>query len=330
MVAAYPIILSFFSTKEACQIRGASSLLLEVCRQHGWRDATTPVRGNTAVARWSAAHPSARAVKLVSDGARPLTDAGFALLPPGLRFVVMADCALAASLSLRPLAGTIRVLDISGCTGLDDAALICLAGIHTLKMPWCNQRTVSDAGFAGLKSLRVLDISHCNQPGLTSGAFAALGGLESLAMSGCNQPTIGDAAFVGLKRLHTLVMANCSQPSITDAFAAGGLGAGVTTLDVSFCTQLGDASLGHFRRLQEVTMRGCAGLSDAAYASLRGVVALDMGGCVGATDGALEAVAGVTRLVIAGCSGITDAGFVHLERSIRELDMSYCDQEGIR
>ena len=45
------------------------------------------------------------------------------------------------------------------CTGITDAGLAHLAGIHTLNMRWCDQ--ITDAGLAHLAGIHALVMRNC-------------------------------------------------------------------------------------------------------------------------------------------------------------------------
>ena len=103
------------------------------------------------------------------------------------------------------------------CSGVTDAAIVHLRGIHTLDMFACNQVTITDAAFVYLRGIKSLDMWNCNQATITDAAFVHLHGIQSRSMWGCIQAIITDAAFVHLRGIQKLDMRGCNQVTITGA-----------------------------------------------------------------------------------------------------------------
>jgi len=201
-----------------------------------------------------------------------------------------------------PYLAGIKVLDISGCKGITDAAFVHLRGIHTLDMTDCEQ--ITDAAFEHLRGIHTLDMSYCRQ--VTDAAFSHLRGIHTLFMRGCNQNTITDAAFAHLRGIHQLNMTSCSQSTITDAAFAHL--SGIHTLIMVYCWQLTDAAIAHLRGIHILYMIFCNLLTDAALPHLEGINVLDMSYCNHATvTGATLKDLGcnITTLTVRGCNKST-------------------------
>jgi hypothetical protein len=262
------VLLRMFDTREACTLRLVCREFVEAVRMQQWGDRDTVVRSNFA--GWRVCFPRARACNIfLPSGAAP----DFAPFQ-GLRELNMALCEGVTDDALRHLQGHIKVLDISGCALLTDAAFPHLAGLHTLLMSDCAQEGITDAAFASLRGIHTLEITGCWQ--LTDAALSPLRGIHTLYMGGCEGIT--DAAFVHLRGIHTL--------------------------DIGRCWQLTDAALAPLRGVHTLRMRGCEGLTGAALAHLRGIHTLDLSHCCNEdlTPAALAHLAGVQVLSMAGCS----------------------------
>ena len=114
-------------------------------------------------------------------------------------------------------AANISVEDGAPKNAFVDADFAHLAGIHTLKMWYCNQAGITDAAFAHLAGIHTLYMGGCRQIGITDAAFAPLAGIDTLSMWSCTQRGITDAAFSHLAGIRSLNMNGCHQASITAA-----------------------------------------------------------------------------------------------------------------
>jgi hypothetical protein len=232
-----PYLLALFSTADACALRLVCREFLAAVAEHPWEDRGTVIRGSTAA--WRACFPHARVanVQQVAGPSRagrraPLTDADLAHLE-GVRELNMAGCAGVTGGGLARLAGSLRVLDASQCTGLTDAAFAHLGGLEALDMSGCDQPAVTDAAIAHLRGIQRLSLARCAQRTITGAALAHLRGVRVLNLSLC--PQFGDAHLAHLARVHTLVLEFCSQRHLTGA-AFAHLGS-LHTLALQFCHQ---------------------------------------------------------------------------------------------
>ena len=216
-----PVLLPFFSTRDACALRLVCREFLAAVSEHPWEDRRTEIEGS--IGAWRACFPCARCAnvqKWAFEGDRmarttPVVDADFVHFE-GLRELYMAGCRIVTDAAFVHLRG-IHTLDMSGCNqpAITDAAFAHLAGIQRLSIMWCSQATITDAAFAHLRGIQLLNMSTCTQ--LTDASFVHLRGIHTLFMWNCNQPAITDAAFAHLRGIHTLVMERCDQDTITGA-----------------------------------------------------------------------------------------------------------------
>jgi hypothetical protein len=213
-----PVLLRFFSTRDACALRLVCHEFLAAVREHPWEDRDTVIQGS--IRAWRACFPRARCAnvqKWTLNGAEkraaPVVDADFVHFE-GLRELNMAGCRGVTDAAFAHLRG-IRTLDMSACNqpAITDAAFAHLAGVQRLSIRRCEQATITDAAFAHLRGIQLLNMSACRQ--FTDAAFAHLRGIHTLYMWCCEQPGITDAAFTHLRGIHTLVMEYCNQDTIT-------------------------------------------------------------------------------------------------------------------
>ena len=219
--ATSPVLLSFFSTRDANSLRLTSRLLLEVVTNAAWNDkATLIIVGE--VQKWRACFPRALAANYGYGAPRASVYEG------------SLDTGLRSDDDFRYLR-EIQSLFMSWCSSITDNAFEYLHGIHTLDMTFCQQSTISDKAFKNLRGIHTLDMEGCVQTTITDKAFENLRGIHTLNMSYCNQSTITDKAFENLTGIHTLDMSWCNQTTITDK-AFENL-TGIHTLDMSWCNQ---------------------------------------------------------------------------------------------
>ena len=212
-----PVLLPFFTTRDACALRLVCREFLAAAREHPWEDRGTVIHGS--IAAWRVCFPRARCANVgrasLVYGAEVrkarVYDADFVHFA-GLRELNMADCVDVTDAAFMHLRG-IHALEMFGCSRLTDAAFAHLAGIQRLGMFYC--RGITDAAFVHLYGIQLLNIMYCHQ--LTDAVFVHLHGIKTLFMEGCNQPAITDAAFVHLRGIRTLSLDYCSRVTITGA-----------------------------------------------------------------------------------------------------------------
>ena len=268
-------LFAFMTMAESNKVRVQSREAREAVMRFEWMSEDTMVidtideRILGDVAAWRAAFPAARVVNVSKRV--DLRDADFVHIRggPGVR---------------------LHAVNMSGCTGVTDAAFAHLAGIHTLKMDGCNQEEISDAAFAHLAGICDLDMSGCDQSTITDAAFAHLDGVNMLDMSGCNQEEITDAAFAHIAGVGFLVMSGCDQ--ITDeAFVHL---RGIYALWMNYCNQnsITDAAFAHLGGINTLSMNGCDQdtITPAAFAHLAGIRSLFADECAPAVAAAAAAL----------------------------------------
>jgi hypothetical protein len=114
-----PVLLPFFTTRDACALRLVCREFLAAVSEHPWEDRDTVIQG--AIGAWRACFPRARCANVQKrdefyEVARvaPVVDADF------VHFVGL------------------RELYMAGCMDVTDAAFAYLRGIHTLDMASCD------------------------------------------------------------------------------------------------------------------------------------------------------------------------------------------------
>ena len=205
-----PVLLPFFTTRDACALRLVCREFLAAAAEHPWEDRGTVIQGS--IAAWRACFPRARCANVARFslfGAEvrkaPVFDADFVHFA-GLRELNMAVCRDVTDAAFVHLRG-INSLEMLSCYMLTDAAISNLVGIQRL--------CITDAAFVHLRGIQLLNIDSCGQ--LTDAAFAYLRGIKALFMGHCSQPAITDAAFVHLRGIRTLSLDHCSQATTTGA-----------------------------------------------------------------------------------------------------------------
>jgi hypothetical protein len=228
-----PVLLPFFTTRDACALRLVCREFLAAAREHPWEDGRTAIQGS--VAAWRVCFPRARCANV---GRRTFFGAEIRVAP-----VYDADFVHFAGL---------RELNMAFCTDVTDAAFVHLRGIHSLEMQSCFQLT--DAAFTHLAGIQRLGMFNC--PRVTDAAFVHLRGLELLSIVYCRQLT--DAAFVHLRGVKTVYMQNCGQPAITDAAIAHLRG--IRTLVLDDCSQatITGATFASLTGIEALCVRGCS------------------------------------------------------------------------
>ena len=206
------VLLEFFDTRQACDLRLVCREFLAAVAAHPWEDRDTVILGS--IGAWRACFPRARCASV--DGwlrRTPVVDVYFVHFE-GLWELDMRWCKGVTDAAFVHLRG-IRVLNMWECNQptITDAAFAHLVGIQKLCMWCCDQASLTDAAFIHLRGIRVLNMGHCNQ--LTDAAFYHLKGIHTLFMECCSQPAITDAAFAHLRGTHSLVMEHCYQVTIT-------------------------------------------------------------------------------------------------------------------
>ena len=211
-----PVLLPFFTTRDACALRLVCREFLAAAREHPWEDRETVIQGS--IAAWRACFPRARCAnvgRFTFFGAEvreaPVYDVDFVHFA-GLRELNMASCSDVNDAAFVHLRG-IHSLEMFDCSRITDAASVHLAGIQKLGMYNCPR--VNDAAFVHLRGIQLLNIDFCRQ--LTDAAFVHLRGIKTLFMRFCAQPAITDAAFAHLRGIRTLVLDHCRQATITGA-----------------------------------------------------------------------------------------------------------------
>ena len=230
-------LLPFFSTLDACTLRLLCKEFKAAVTDYQWADVRTRIRGS--VSQWRACFPRAKAASIYGRGyTSPVRD---------------ADCAA--------LAGC-RVLDISGCKELTDAAFVHFKGVHTLRMRYLGSG-ISDAAFAHLSGVHTLDMRGCKSPHLTDAALAHLAGVHTLSIADC--PQFSDAGIACLTGLQD----------------RRGAQVGLACLNISLCRQgsLTDQLFRHCRGLLQLNMSHCEQFTGQHMGLLWGIAALDATGC---------------------------------------------------
>ena len=179
-----PVLLPFFTTRDACALRLVCREFLAAATEHPWQDKRTAIQGS--IAAWRACFPRARCANV-----------GYEPILPGTEFRV-ARVYDADFVHFEGLRG----LNMRGCGEVTDAAFARLRGIHTLDMSGCDQVGITDTAFAHLRGIHTLDMSGCSR--VTDAAFAHLEGVQTLFMDGCTGVT--DAGFQHLRGIRTLYM----------------------------------------------------------------------------------------------------------------------------
>ena len=152
--ATSPVLLSFFSTRDANSLRLTSRLLLEVVTNAAWNDkATLIIVGE--VQKWRACFPRALAANYGYGAPRASVYEG------------SLDTGLRSDDDFRYLR-EIQSLFMSWCSSITDNAFEYLHGIHTLDMTFCQQSTISDKAFKNLRGIHTLDMEGCVQTTITS------------------------------------------------------------------------------------------------------------------------------------------------------------------
>ena len=215
-----PVLLPFFTTRDACALRLVCREFLAAVSEHPWEDRDTVIKGS--IGAWRVSFPCARCANVqkyafgsAEKRANPVVDADFVHFE-GLRELYMAGCKDVTDAAFVHLRG-IHTLDMSSCdqSSITEAAFVHLVGIQRLSIYCWWQATLTDAAFVHLRGIQLLNMSECTQ--LTDGAFVHLRGIHTLHMWCCDQPAISDAAFVHLRGINTLVIEGCTQVTITGA-----------------------------------------------------------------------------------------------------------------
>lgn len=245
----------------------------------------------------------------------------------------LCDCAHLISADLQHLSGleSLRVLDLTRCTGLrDTAALAGLSQLQWLNLSDCTGVKGAEAwqGLAQLESLRELFLSGCT--GLEDTAtLRRLCDLIWLDLTDC-KALDGVRAWLGvaeLVSLRVLVLSSCTGLRDTSILAELHQ---LEAINLSFCTGLEDAAawqgLAGRHKLWQLNLMGCNGLRDtAALAGLRQLEMLDLAFCTGLEGvGAIQGLAGLEKLRqldLSGCTGL-DAEAV---REVRRMIRSECE-----
>jgi hypothetical protein len=186
-----PVLLPFFTTRDACALRLVCREFLAAATEHPWEDRRTAIKGS--IAAWRACFPRARCASVrrllfvsVAPGAEvrkaPVYDADLVHFA-GLRELNMAYCTNVSDAAFVHLRG-INSLEMQGCYQLTDAAIAHLAGIQRLGMHYCD--SITDAAFVHLRGIQLLNIGYCRQ--LTDAAFVHLRGIKTLFMWDCKSP----------------------------------------------------------------------------------------------------------------------------------------------
>ena len=213
------VLLDFLSTPQACPLRVVSRVCLEAVSKHEWCDIETIIIGSIAL--WRACFPRAQAA-CVRESPAPHSSARCRLLPvrdedlqhlQHLRYLCLADCTMITAYGmqyLRASAPNMVFLDISGCSGLCDAAFRPLARVQGLDMSGCSQRSITCAAFAHLVGVRTLFMSGCDT--ITDAALAPLlPSLRLLCITGCAQ--LGERACATRGSIFSICCASHSNPS---------------------------------------------------------------------------------------------------------------------
>ena len=212
-----PVLLPFFTTRDACALRLVCREFLAAATEHPWEDGRTAIQGS--IAAWRACFPRARCANVGCSFILGGTEARKARVYnadfvhfAGLRELNMAGCSDVTDAAFVHLRG-IHSLEMYCCRQITDAAFVHLAGIQRLGMYSCSG--ITDAAFAHLRGIQLLNIDYCTQ--LTDATFVHLRGIKTLFMRHCKQPAITDAAIVHLRGIRTLALDHCTQATITGA-----------------------------------------------------------------------------------------------------------------
>jgi hypothetical protein len=133
-----PVLLPFFTTRDACTLRLVCREFLAAATEHPWEDRGTVIRGS--IAAWRACFPHARCANVGRTsrvyGAEVrkarVYDADFVHFE-GLRELNMAGCYDVTDAAFAHLRG-IHSLEMLNCSQITDAAIAQLAGIQRLGM----------------------------------------------------------------------------------------------------------------------------------------------------------------------------------------------------
>jgi hypothetical protein len=340
------LLLPFFNTYEACNLRLVGRLWYNKVTRWAWHDTDSRVCGSLEL--WRRCFPRASACN--AAGNKMLGDTALIWLRH-VRYVNLQGCPRVTDEGLQHLAGVhtlilrennqssltsqgfrhlkgIHTLDMSYCdqTTITDTAFSHLAGIHTLTMNDCSQSTITNAALEHICGVKKLSINWCSQ--FSNQAFEHLSSIHTLEMALCGQDSITDAAFVHLRGIHSLDMHACNQATITDA-AFTHL-KGVHTLDMTRCNQatITDAAFTHLKGIHTLSLQHCnqATITDMAVTHLVGVHSLNLSNCSPLiTDAAVEILgkAGVHTLSLSDCPSLTDAALQHLVE-IPNVDLQGC------
>ena len=158
------VILPYFTMAEATALRLVCREFLEAVRDYQWEDSKTVIKGS--IGAWRGSFPRARCANVRKEA-----------WVPGCRRAPVVDADLVHFVGL-------RVLNMSYCTQLTDAAFVHLRGIDTLVMEGCSQATI------------------------TGDAFEHLAGAQALGMWGCRAAQVATARSLEL-RANTMPCAPC-------------------------------------------------------------------------------------------------------------------------
>lgn len=251
----------------------------------------------------------------------------------------------------RRLSGSVGVIDLTECTGLENDAFsepFDCTGVHRLLLRGCGKvRTVT-----GIRTLRMLEELDLANTGVDDGAFATLARSEDsvvlqtltkLDLSGCRSiDQLANFAAFSTTALRNLSSLNLARSSVSNAGlghlarAVHSGGGCLSELDVSHCASVSDlASLGAVKTLRTLHA-SCSALNDDGLAAFvktsvaafnRELRVLDLSGCTGLRNvGYLGQLPRLAALNLSGTTIDGPASFPALSSctGLQELDVSEC------
>jgi Leucine-rich repeat (LRR) protein len=217
---------------------------------------------------------------------------------PSLRNIIMRSCYMLYNLEAIDRAASLRNLDLSGCSSVDDASvrsLVNLPHLRNLHLNSCAQLTdqglasvgriltlkrlglygchlITDEGvreLAGLTDLHTLDLQGClkvRDEGLHS--LSGLYRMRCLNLSRCSLTDAGLFALLGMSELHSLNLDSCHKISDVGLRALSSL-ANLRQIVLSRCNRVQTLQpLSNLTQLTSINLSGCVRVTDVSLLNL--------------------------------------------------------------
>jgi len=172
---------------------------------------------------------------------------------------------------VRDRLGSIRGLNMSSCSNLDDSIFPLMPHLRELNILECKQLT-NDA-IKNLTKLTHLDMTVCKK--ITDDAFINLTNLKRLSIAYC--PQITDNAFQYFENLDELIMPVCQQ--ITDEGFKHLTN--LKKLEIQACNQVTDKTFQYFKNLTSLNIADCdqTTITDKAFNDMNHLLECYTSGC---------------------------------------------------